>query len=474
MKIALDKTGAAIAAAAAACALLAAVSPNPALTFAVFVLAAILACLLWRPGEPPALLFAMGYHWMQASILVFYANFYGQALGDLSQDSPLAQATWLTLMGVLAIALGARVGVGSRYGPIAQPSVAAIASRLSIRRMFVICLLAIAGSAAVTQVAYVVPGLVQPLLALTLLHWVMFYLFAYCVLNRRQGYGLLGLVFGIEVIVGFLGFFSDFKTVLIVILLAALTSTTAVRELRMKTTVAIAVAVLFLGVTWTGIKSDYRGFLNQGTGQQVVLVPVPERIGKLGELIGEMSVERYGDAMLTLVERITYVYYFGRAIETVPHHIDHERGRLWGEALARPLLPRLLFPDKAVIDDSERTSLYTGKRVAGAADGTSISLGYVAESYIDFGPAGMMPALFVWGLVLGWLNRLLMRATRYPLLGYASAAVLVGLGASVLEQSNLKMVSGILLGVLVLLPFQRLLGGRILRLLAPRARGGKA
>ncbi|GAA4854107.1 hypothetical protein GCM10023332_01700 [Luteimonas vadosa] len=461
------RTGLGIVVIAVLCALVSAFTANPGLTLASLVLAPALVLMLWRPGEPPVLLYAMGYHWLQASILVFYANVIGQRLADLSYDSRLEAATWLTLAGVFAIAIGARMGMGPRYAPVAQASVSSIAGQLSLRRLFVACLLAIAGSTLLTRVAYVVPGLIQPILALSLLRWVMVYLFTFCVLNRRQGFGMLAVVFAIEVVVGFLGFFSDFKTVVIVMMLAALTSSSSLRDMRLKTVAALAAAVLFLGLTWTAIKSDYRAFLNQGTGQQVVLAPVSERVAKLGDLIGDMSPERYGDAVLTLVERITYVSYLGQVIETVPHHIEHENGRLWAEALARPFMPRLLFPDKAVIDDSERTSYYTGQPVAGAEEGASISLGYVAESYIDFGAPGMLAPLLLWGILLGLAYRVVVRGTRYPLLGYASATVLIGLGASVLEQSNLKMVSALVLGLGVLLAFQWLLGRRVLRWLAP-------
>ena len=65
--------------------------------------------------------------------------------------------------------------------------------------------------------------------------------------------------------------------------------------------------------------------------------------------------------------------------------MPHENGALWLDAITRPFMPRLFFPSKTAINDSERTNYYTGLAVAGAEEGTSISLGYVAESYIDFG-----------------------------------------------------------------------------------------
>ena len=448
---------------------LAMASANPLLTLGSLALLVLLVLLLWRPGEPPALLFAMGYHWMQASILVLYADFDGQALDTLGYGAKVGEATWLTLAGVFTVALGMRLGAGRNYGAIAQASVTTIASLLSVGRLFAACMAGIVASTLASRFAYVIPGLAQPILALALLRWVVEFVFAFTVLAQHRGFGLLALVFLVEVSIGFLGFFSDFKTVLIIMLLAALTSPGALRGMRRRTAVLLGLSVLCLGIVWTGVKADYREFLNQGSGQQVVLVPVGERVDKLAELVGDMTPARFGDSIVALVERVTYVYYFGQAMESVPRDLPYEHGLLWREAVQGALVPRLLNPGKRIIDDSERTSYYTGNRVAGAEEGTSISLGYVAESYIDFGPAGMMVPLLLWGLFAGWIYRLLVRSTRYPLVGYGCGTVLVALGASALEQSNLKMVSSFLLGFMVLFLAQKLFAPRILGLLAAPA-----
>lgn len=447
---------------------LATASANPLLSLGSLALLLALVALLWRPGEPPALLYAMAYHWMQASILIIYANVTGTPLGALGYGIEVESATWLTLLGVLAVAMGMRLGAGRNYGGVAQASVSAIAGMLSVRRLFVASLFAIVVAIMISRFAYFVPGLVQPILALALLRWVVVYLFTYTVLTQHRGYRYLAVVFAVEILIGFLGFFSDFKTVLIVMLLAALTSPTALRGVRFRTAAALTVVILSLGIVWSGVKGEYREFLNQGTGQQVVLVPVTERIGKLAQLVGDMSPSRFGESMVTLVERVTYVYYFGQTMEAVPRYIPHEDGLLWREAVTGALVPRLINPGKRVIDDSERTSYYTGNRVAGAEEGASISLGYVAESYIDFGPILMMAPLLLWGLFVGWVYGLLIRSTRYPLVGYGCATVLVALGVAALEQSNLKMVSAFLLGFLVLYLSQKFLARPGLALLAER------
>ena len=77
----------------------------------------------------------------------------------------------------------------------------------------------------------------------------------------------------------------------------------------------------------------------------------------------------------------------------------------------------------------------------------------------------MMVPLFLWGLFIGWTYRVLAYGTKYPLYGYASATVLISIGASVLENSNAKLVGGVVLGFLALFLIQKFLDFRIIRIL---------
>ena len=78
------------------------------------------------------------------------------------------------------------------------------------------------------------------------------------------------MIFGIEILIGFLGFFSEFKVILMIFLMAALAAPSALRGVRIRSALAVGVSILVLGVVWTGIKKEYREFLNQGTEQQMV------------------------------------------------------------------------------------------------------------------------------------------------------------------------------------------------------------
>jgi len=440
-------------------------SSNPALTVASLAVLVIFFKMFWRPGEPPVLFYMMGYQWLQATIMVIYADLQGLLLQDVDASQNVVEATWLSLFGLLVVAAGARMAAGPNYANVSQPVISSHVAQLSVRRLFFACLISIVLAAMMGIAAFIFRGLSQPILIASWLHWIIVYIFAYTVLSQKRGYGALGLIFAVEILIGFLGFFSQFKVILMIFLLAALAAPSALKGVRLRVALTISVCILVLGVVWTGIKQEYRDFLNQGTEQQVVLVPIGERIDKLMELVGGLDSEKIQKSSETLIQRVAYVHFFGESMHIVPQRIPYEDGKLWWEAIQNFLMPRVFFPEKPVLDDSKRTSYYIGRHVADAEDGTSISLGYVAESYIDFGPVWMAFPLFCWGFFVGRGYRVLVRSTKYPLFGYAAATVLISIGCSVLEISNVKMVGGMVLGFVLFYIIQKYFARRILRLL---------
>ena len=191
-----------------------------------------------------------------------------------------------------------------------------------------------------------------------------------------------------------------------------------------------------------------------------------------------VTSEQYSQAVEDTADRITYIKFFAESMGVVPDQIPYENGLLWKQALVNSFVPRLLNPDKAVLDDSARTSYYTGGWVAGVQEGASISLGYIAESYIDFGPFFMFLPLFAWGCLVGFVYRVMLRSSSNLVFNYGCATALVVVNACFLETSNVKMVGGLVLGFLVLLLFTRKGAKRLLKWLEeplrrnPRARGG--
>ena len=101
------------------------------------------------------------------------------------------------------------------------------------------------------------------------------------------------------------------------------------------------------------------------------------------------------------------------------------------------------------------TNKYTGLGVSGMDAATSISIGYMGESYIDFGPVGMVVPIFGIGLFIGWIYRWLVH--------HAGVGYVVGMGlassviisAAALETTAPKTFGGLAVGVLIAWVFVR-------------------
>jgi hypothetical protein len=428
---------------------LGAASHNPILTPASMLLWPLLIYLTWRSGEPPALMFVVAMHWLQAAAAIFYTDFFSASLADAFGGIELESATWLSLCGVLALAVGMRLGL-LRAAPSRGEEIAAEGARIDIGKAFTAYGIAFVLSFGCAIAAARIPGISQPLIMLGAVKWVFVFIVGYAVLEQRRGYLLLGLVVTLELGVGFLGFFASFKSVFFVLFVALVTSPLALRGRRLLLLTSTALLLLLLGTVWTAVKSDYREFLNQGFRSQEVLVPVEERVGKLGDLLDGFNAQQLGEGFQTMILRISYVQFFALTIKNVPANLPYENGALWADAIKHVLTPRLFFPDKAAIDDSARTSLYTGMDVAGAEQGTSIGIGYFAESYVDFGPTGMFIPIALVGAGLGCMYRMLVIKARYKLIGGAIVTSITVFGASTIETSNMKVIGGVLTMFLVM------------------------
>lgn len=428
------------------------VSWGPNALIALFAIAVLVIgiWLLWRPGESPILLYIFAYQWLQASVKIFQGNFYGMTLNDLPEfNGDFEMATLLSLIGLIMLAAGMRLGAG-RWRAASGDMARALALRHKPEKWFRWYAVASVVSAVAKTLTSAVPGLAQPLLVVANLKWAFFFMLTYAVFVRPAETKKLWLIaFCVEFLLGFGGFFSEFKTVIIFSLLgivAAGSRFTAGRVLLVGMLVAFT---LVLAAFWTAVKTDYRSYVSGGQAAQVVEVDYIESVQKLVELSQNLDPETLLVATGLFLDRFSYIEYFGATLLVVPEQVPHTYGELWLDAVIRPFMPRLLFPDKSFIHDSDRTRQYTGIMVADAESGTSIGIGYMGESYIDFGIAGMMVIIFVFGFLLGRIDRWLVNGDRSRgLLGISLAAAVL-IQAALLESSITKVFGGLVVTLLV-------------------------
>ena len=442
-----------------------ALSPNGLLTSFAIVTLPVVIKLLWVRGEPPVLAFACAMQWLQASAAIFYTDHNHVSLEQTFGNHQLETASWLSLIAVLVLAAGMRLALVRR--PVNRHQlIAGAASKMNVGKAFFAYLIASAVGTQLGNYAWATSGLTQILITLGAIKWIFVFILAYSILEQRRGSFLLAILVMFEIAIGFLGYFAGFKSVFFVVVVAALASPLALTSRRLVIVVATIVCLVVLGIFWSAIKTEYREYLNQGTGQQTVMVPMEDRAAKLNELFDRFTWNDVDVGLEAMILRVSYVYYFALAMVNVPDTIPYENGALWWGTLKHVFMPRLFFPEKASIDDSERTMMYTGISVGGAEQGTSIGIGYVGESYIDFGPIWMFMPIFLLGLFYGIIYRIFALQSRRVLFGNAIAVAILVFGAYTIETSNIKLVGTNVTAVLVMGGLYLLCGGLIERWLS--------
>lgn len=436
--------------------LLAVFSSNTVTMFAAVVFVPVLLALLWRRQEPPVLVFVLLIQWLQITTTVFLAEANGLMLEEFSGGPETESAVRLSLAGLLALALGIRLAIAVKPSSSAQPvDVADEVATCSLTRLFVAYIAAYLAAIALRSVLFAVPQLTQIIVAAINVRWALAFVVAFTVLRRRERYDLLVVMLLLEVVTGAYSYFSSFNriffTLLVVMPIAAIRFSGRLRVAA----VLVVLTVALFSVAWSAIKPDYRAYLNQGGGQQEVLVPAGDALRKVVELVSNLDLAAMAQAAELLVRRIAYVDFFAATLNYVPAIMPHQNGSLWLGAVTHVLHPRLLFPEKAELDDSEQTRTFTGLKVAGAAEGTSISLGYFAESYIDFGPIGMIFPIFALGLFYGVIYRVFVFHAPVRILGFGVATSMFIAGASNVGTSNVKLIGGNLMTLAVMWVLQR-------------------
>jgi hypothetical protein len=428
--------------------LIAVASQDPLLTFACISVAPLLAALSWRDGEPPVAFAALVAQWLQISIGTIRATASGVSINALFQTAGADYANWLSLAGLIILALGIRLANFNRR----PMDIGTLHAELrSFRYSRVVAAYCIAqGTNILSQgIIWIVPGLTQALLAASNLRWLFYFLLTVTTLVQKRGYRYLAAATLFEVIFGLSSYFSDFKTVFFVFAVSYLMIQRRI-NLRMSMGIAVMVGTLvYMAIIWSAIKTDYRSYQNQGTGAQVSMVGTFDKLEHLFQLAGNVDNKRFSQGFDLLTQRIEYTRFFGYVTENVPAFLPYDDGAIWGGAVYHILTPRLLFPDKAdLVGDIQNTMHYTGLTFAGGGQDTEIPLGYMAESYIDFGPVGMFVPIFLFGLLIGFEYRYF--ATRRYSLVFAYGFLPVVFGTVIAyEETAIKILGGNLIVVIV-------------------------
>ena len=392
-------------------------TPQPWIGLACWLTIPVITWLTRRNEEPPILLYGIVYLWTNAGAQVIYYGVTGESLLQIFGGPELREAIWLTLIGTAVLAAG--IGLALYNLPsVPWKRLREEAQALSPERLFMGYLLCYVVKS-VLNVRLLPGGISKFIGAVLLLRWATFFLLTTSVLVRRRGYGFLAAALCIEILVGLIGFWGSFKDFFPVFVVAyfGARSISSIKEVSVVS--SVFAVVLVLGVFWTAIKPEYRAFLTQGEGAQTVRVPVSAQVDKLLALAKDMDAEQLQNAIEPTVKRVGYVDYFAMTLDYIPRHRPFDKGDGWERGVMHVLRPRLFFPSKPAVHDSEITEEYTGALVS---RGTSVSIGYFGESYADFGRFWMFVPIFLVGVGYGLMYRFFVTTGSAKIMGFALAA----------------------------------------------------
>ena len=431
---------------------------NVALTFAALFVALLIVALLWRIDELPILLFVAGVQWLQASMKIFHADLLGVAVEDLSEfPGDYLLATALSLAGVLVLAIGIAIGRGRIQSGNIDLTVDQ-ARGYSSDKLWWAYLASVVACSVILAAAWLFPGLTQPLLVVARIKFAFLGALAFVVCATARGYQYVIAALIIELVIGISGFFAEYKTAIYVIFLVFLSAQRTSPTVRLSALAGLLMLGIATSVVWTAVKGEYRDYVSEGTGQQVLARSWTDRMDKLVDEVDNLKLQNLAEAADTLAARIAYVDYFAATLDNVPKYEPHTNGAFLLEALIHLVTPRLLFPDKISLSDNEVVLTYAGVPISATGSGTSIGLGYLGELYVDFGPIGMFIPVLGLGYIVGWVFQYVMREHRIPRFANYGLAIVVLLPASQLEVSLIKMLGSIVTAFLVVVLLQRYFG----------------
>jgi hypothetical protein len=392
-------------------------SPEPLLVICVGVTFAAGALLLWPTNDAPILFMPFALQWLQVAVKPIETALTGQPLENFADYREiLAPGAWLGIASIAALGVGMLIGRGvSRFDwgrSLARDAIEVWPQGMVAQ---IALFLIVAGHVLAVAALFSGPAR-QILLAFADARHAGLFLLAYWCLLRGRSLGLLTVVSILEVGSGLTGFFADFRESVLTLLIAAAAASPRLHARGFMIMGIALTMTLGLAIFWSAVKHDYRDFLNQGTGQQVVAQPLGARLSYVGQAADEFNGNQFQKGLRALTTRESYIDVLAATMDHVPDVVPFEEGRRLGAAFLNIIEPRIFFPDKpATEDDSVVAAHYTGLHFDWAVN-TSISIGYIGELYIDFGKVGAVLGALCIGILAGRIYAFLRGYRGIPLL----------------------------------------------------------
>lgn len=382
-----------------------------------YVLVVILKTL-WKPFVPPVILFFVGLQWLQVFASVWYADFMGMSIAELFGSKDVEFLFIMTFLQLLAI-----VSVLSRYLKVSHtPSVnketlLKAAERLNTKNVVIGYFITAILLPLIPTLTGGNASLYQLMVSFGILKYMFVALLVFVLLLKgtQKNYLIIGILI-FDFVLSFTSFFSDFKTLLVIIIIAYFTVNPTLKRGALLRMLPIVVLLLIVFSFWSSVKGGYRAYLNQGSGKQIQVVSNTQALSYIFAEASDFNFKAVRDGASILLSRVQYMERYTEVYNHVPSVIEHQGGDDLSSVIEFLLIPRFLNPNKGVKDASIRTSYYTGKKFSNASQGTSISMGYFCDLYIDFGLYLMFIPLMLIYVAIGYVYKKIITLRSYNII----------------------------------------------------------
>lgn len=436
--------------------------------------------LVWRVGDPVVLPFIMTLQWLSVTAGYWYSVAFGTFPGYYAPVNH-ERTMLIALTGLLFLAGGVRLGsqwfgrsrhlgeavesADPQRAHLVWPLFAIVMVCYALDYVYTINARDFGGGASTIQRVLEFRQVLLITLWLEILRsrrhsWLLFASFMWAVAPRLGTY------------------YSDFKSpvVLMLIVLAAAWRPWDARWwprslVALLKAAPFAAMLLVLLLIWQGgLKRDTRlahdaGAIGPNPTERITFF-VRNFRAELPELF--KTPEPYVEA---LVERVSYITFLSHVLDRMPDREPYAGGELLRMALLNAFVPRFLVPDKPELpSDSYYTRRFAGVPVAEGT--TSISIGYMAEFYADWGYRGMFASIFLYGCWIGLIAGLVRVWAAVPAMRFGTMVVVL-LAVADFEHQFIKGFAGLNLNAIVMLGLLfvfRLPLSRLVRAEGPAAR----
>lgn len=358
---------------------------------------------------PAAIVFYLLWQWLQVFTRTLVGLTDGEEMARGLFGPWVVDAYWYMLASIVTLAVALRVVLGTARPPTPRQATAHLAWRpIDLFQFYIACLLI---STAGRIAAEVITALDQPMEAVARIKIIALLMLFGGVLSTGKGVGFLVGAVMFELMMGFSGILGDFRSVFIILFISAVAVRIRWTPITSIVTAAAAVLLVGLGLFWTAVKADFRELATGSDDSQNIKLSLDARFGYLGGRMVSPGDIDWSRASYALLSRLAYVDIFGSVIGVSLVSPEQTSFRQWSDGLSHVFQPRFLFPGKAVLSDTEVfVRLARGDASEQMRTATSISVGYMAENYVDLGFPGMLAGIFVIGLFVAGACRYFMAA----------------------------------------------------------------